>query len=347
MMEQIAASTWRDAIEDAVEMAMKELAENGGGATTSPLTPSAPVQGMDLAPEQGSSAVLAPEQGSLKDREDPLLPGPAELHGPLVTGSGVPRGGDLPEVRPREVVSALKGAQQASLESLGGASMPRSSMPGSRLESRRVSAWKLAAGRLSSTLARVRSVDSGGSKRPPELDATSFNQSLQQEPQVGEGYADGLMVEAHDFLGMQWRSPCYSSFVSVAGPSNPWPLGPWDLSSSRSWNLGWTLGDADDLWLHDQSKSGAELALWSSWIRGGSCSSCTEGISLEIYVGSPEGWVQTGSRERLASACGLTTMLLRFLNQMKLRRYGVSSSWSRRLTRSSRRDLSSPTKMTA
>ena len=164
-MEQIAAETWRDAIEEAVEAALLDMTRRG-------------VEGGD----DGAAGTLTPGGMSLPGTPGMVAPGtPVMTPRPVV---------DLPEVEPGEMVSALAGATAGAMRS-----SPSTPLPSSLMASRRTSLLSGAgassrlgnvSSRMDPLVERARDVerDRRGQpreKRPPELDSSQLHSQQQQE----------------------------------------------------------------------------------------------------------------------------------------------------------------------
>ncbi len=156
-LEQIAASTWRDAIEEVVRAAQHDLTLQGMDASRAAVEDRQPQGGIQL--QDGSQSVLPAVA--------PMTPGA------LQTSGGNGGTGDLPPVGAQEVIASLQGGVG---DEGGGASLASSAFPSRRISTSTLPSIPEApdfaselAGRLSSTFARARGLDGSGQKRPASV----------------------------------------------------------------------------------------------------------------------------------------------------------------------------------
>ena len=154
-MEQIAASTWRDAIEEVVRAAQHDLT----------------LEGMRARPADAAQAPAAQLEGS-QSVLPAVAPGtPGGLFGGL---PAVPEVSDLPPVRPEEVVASLRPEPEPGTSSVVTSALPSrresvelGSIPEEPMSRRDYSS------RLAGALERAREADRGGGQKRPADTAVS------------------------------------------------------------------------------------------------------------------------------------------------------------------------------
>ena len=199
-LEQIAASTWRDAIEEVVRAAQHDLTLQGMDASRDALGDRQPGAGLQL--QDGSQSVV---------------PGLAPMTpGALLPSGGDAGAGDLPPVRTQEVIASL---QSNAGDAGGGTSLQTSALPSRRMSSSTLPSIPEAPDfaqeltrRMASTLDRARGLDGSSQKRPAsvgvqDLEAETTRPAAEVEiidetpvPVCPEGSSDEAM-EAVAMLG--------------------------------------------------------------------------------------------------------------------------------------------------
>ena len=262
-MEQIAAETWRDAIEEAVQDATFELTQQG-------------IE--NLAPEEPSVEVAAEASAPMTPapRTPGFLPSSRHVLRAEESGVGVGDGADLPPLQAEELIGAVQPAL-----------MGASSVPMSSVASRRASELSLgsgvtgdlgsqaagSAGLLSRQIERAQRLEGGGIKRPAEVQAEEQGSRVKPRGEGGTSEVscatrlfDVLEMSKEEILSVladaENAHPLVRAFceacVDRSDPSESQVLdhgtwsGRWRMPSQSEWKvreklkLLWPTGDGDE-----------------------------------------------------------------------------------------------------